>query len=139
MADRLYENLVGREQTEVARIDEVFGLAAADSCQAQVLSQHFGESIGERCGTCSACLGEGPWSIPEITSRSIGSAAKQLIDELAKKYPDRFTTARQRARFLCGLTSPGLTRARLSRHPGFGVCAMVPFAEVVKQVGGTAD
>lgn len=139
VADRLYENLVAREGTEVARVEEVFRLATAESCQAEMLSGHFGESLGEPCGVCSACLGDGPWAIPDIGSRSIGSASKQLIDELARKYPDRFTTARQRARFLCGLTSPGLIRARLTRHPGFGVCSMVPFADVLRQVGGTAD
>jgi ATP-dependent DNA helicase RecQ len=39
--------------------------------------------------------------------------------------------ARQRARFLCGMSSPALTRARLSRHPLFGCAEDRPFAVVL--------
>jgi ATP-dependent DNA helicase RecQ len=74
-----------------------------------------------------------------VKSRSIGSSSQRVMEELSRKYPDRFTTARERARFLCGLSSPGLVRARLTRHASYGVCAMVPFADVLRQVGGTAD
>lgn len=139
LADQLHKRLTERERSEVARVDGVFKLAAAETCQAETLSKHFGEAIREPCGHCSACRGDGPWVIPEIGARSIGTSAKRAIEELVLKYPDRFMTARDRARFLCGLSSPGLTRARLTRHPGFGVCATVPFAEVLSQVGGTLD
>ncbi len=139
LADQLHENLSLRERSEVARVEDVFELASAASCQAEALSRHFGEVIAQPCGSCSACLGEGPWIISEVGSRSIGSSAKRVIEELAREYPDRFMTARDRARFLCGLSSPGLIRARLTRHASFGVCSKVPFAEVLSQVGGTAD
>ena len=139
LADQLHKNLTDRERSEVGRVEDVFKLASAASCQAEALSSHFGESIPEPCGNCSACEGEGPWIIPEVGSRSIGSSSKRTIDELSRQYPDRFVTSRDRARFLCGLSTPGFIRARLTRHASFGVCAMVPFAEVLSQVGGTAD
>jgi ATP-dependent DNA helicase RecQ len=139
LADQLHKNLTDREQSEVGRVEDVFKLASAASCQAEALSQHFGEAIPQRCGNCSACRGEGPWVIPEVGSRSIGSSSKRTIDELSRQYPDRFVTSRDRARFLCGLSTPGLVRARLTRHASFGVCSMVPFAQVLSQVGGTAD
>ena len=139
LADQLHKRLADREQSEIARVDDVFGLSTAETCQAETLSRRFGESIAEPCGNCSACLGQGPYRIPEPTQRSIGSSARRVIEELAREYPDRFITGRDRARFLCGLSSPGLIRARLTRHPSFGVCARVPFADVLSQVGGTAD
>ena len=37
------------------------------------------------------------------------------------------------ARFLTGLTSPGLSRRKLGSHPLFGVLADVPFAEVLRK------
>jgi ATP-dependent DNA helicase RecQ len=139
LADHLHQRLTQREKSEVSRVDEVFKLVSATACQAAALSQHFDESLATPCGRCSACLGEGPMVIPEIRSKSIGSSAQRAIDELARQYPDRFITARDRARFLCGLSSPGLVRARLTRHASFGVCDKVPFTNVLSQVGGTTD
>lgn len=136
LADDLYDRLAHRERSEVARLDDVFSLAQAQSCQAKTLSAHFGESLAEPCGNCSACRGEGPWEIPEVGTRQIGSSARRVLDQLAGEYPDRFTTARDRARFLCGLSSPSFVRAKLTRHASFGICHFVPFAEVLQQVGG---
>jgi ATP-dependent DNA helicase RecQ len=139
LADDLYKRLADREQGEVGRLDGVFEIAKAGSCQARILSEHFGESISEPCGHCSSCSGEGPWTIPEPVSRSIGTSAMKMIEELAREYPDRFTTARDRARFLCGLSSPSFVRAKLTRHASFGICNRVPFADVLDQVGGAQD
>lgn len=135
LADELFERLQQREQSEMNRLDEVFDLVRAESCQAAMLSEHFGESLAEPCGRCTACCGEGPQSIPEAPSRPIGSSAMSAINAITRKYPDHFTSARDRARFLCGLSSPRFVRARLSRDPSFGLCDRIPFAEVLKQVG----
>jgi ATP-dependent DNA helicase RecQ len=35
------------------------------------------------------------------------------------------------ARFLCGLSSPATTRAKLHRNEQFGILAEVPFLEVL--------
>ena len=45
---------------------------------------------------------------------------------------------RQVARFLCGIASPALTAAKLTRHPRFGAAAEVPFAQVMESVKSTA-
>jgi ATP-dependent DNA helicase RecQ len=37
------------------------------------------------------------------------------------------------ARFLCGITSPAVTRAKLTRHDSFGMLAGVPFQRVLDQ------
>lgn len=133
LADKLYQRLAAREQGEVARLDDVFELASARSCQAAMLSEHFGESM-DPCGHCSACIGEGPWEIPQIGSTSIGTSAQRIVEDVAKEYPDHFTSARDKARFLCGLSSPRFVRAKLTRHAGYGICDKVPFAEVLEQV-----
>jgi len=46
-------------------------------------------------------------------------------------HPEALATPRQRARFLCGLTSPATTRAKLSRHALFGALADQRFADVL--------
>ena len=137
LVEDLYDRLVIRERASIDRLDDVFRLATAESCQAGLLSEHFGETLDEPCGRCSFCLGDGPWSIPDPQTRTIGTSAKRVIEELADEYPHLLMTARGRAKFLCGLSSPGLVRAKLSRHPSFGVCDRLPFADVLTQVGGT--
>jgi ATP-dependent DNA helicase RecQ len=134
LADSLYERLVAREVNEVARLDGVWTIATAGSCQAGTLSAHFGQPLAEPCGQCSACLGHGPFEIPAIRSRSIGSSARRIIEDVVREYPAQFPSPRDKARFLCGLSSPQFTRAKLSRHSGFGICDRVPFADVLAQI-----
>lgn len=139
LADEFFQRLANREQGEIDRLNGVFEIAKAQTCQAGRLSEHFGETLSQPCGHCSFCVGDGPWSIPESPRRSIGTSAKKVIDSLTQEFPDRFTTARDRARFICGLSSPSFIRSKLNRHASFGVCDRIPFAEVLKQVGGTQD
>ena len=134
LADDLFDRLSKREVSEVARLDDIFKLAKAETCQANQLSAHFGEQLPKPCGRCSACQGDGPWEIEVPAGRSIGTSARTSIDALAREYPDHFISARDKARFLCGLSSPRLVRARLTRDPSFGICDSIPFADVLKQL-----
>jgi ATP-dependent DNA helicase RecQ len=56
---------------------------------------------------------------------------RAALRALAEAHPQALGEPRQLARFLCGLTSPATTRARLSRHPLFGVAAERRFADVM--------
>jgi len=51
---------------------------------------------------------------------------------LEAMYPDALGAPRQRARFLCGLTSPATSRAKLTRGPLFGVLGAKRFADVLR-------
>ncbi len=55
---------------------------------------------------------------------------------LALAHPHALGDPRQMARFLCGLTSPATTRARLSRHALFGALAEHRFAQVMAWASG---
>ena len=136
LGDRLHQRLSERERAEVARLDDVFDLAAAKGCLAARLSNHFGERLQQACGRCTSCAGEGPWQIPPVSPRGIGNAAKQAIERLRKAYPDHFADVRNQARFLCGLSGPAFTRAKLTRDPSFGLCERVPFKKVLEELGG---
>jgi ATP-dependent DNA helicase RecQ len=50
---------------------------------------------------------------------------------LTAEHPTALATPRQRARFLCGLSSPATTKAKLSHHALFGVLAEQRFADVL--------
>ena len=51
--------------------------------------------------------------------------------ELCVAHPAQLGEPRQQARFLCGLSSPAVTSARLSRHALFGALEPYPFSEVL--------
>ena len=56
---------------------------------------------------------------------------RAVLDELTAEHPAALGTPRQRARFLCGLSSPATTKAKLSRHALFGALAEQRFADVL--------
>ncbi len=131
LADQLFQRLEQREGDEVGRLDGLFELAKAKDCMAATLSHHFGEKLSKPCGKCSFCIGEGEHELPAITARNVGTSATSAVLALAKKYPDQLSQPRDRARFLCGLSSPGFFRSRLSRDASFGICNGVPYPLVL--------
>ncbi|MDH3662174.1 MAG: helicase-related protein, partial [Alphaproteobacteria bacterium] len=139
LAGELHERLAGREQGEILRLDDVLMLACAVSCQAAALAKHFGETLTQPCGQCSACRGEGPFEIPPVVSPAIDPSVIAQVDRLAEEHLEVLALSRDRARFLCGLSSPGLVRTKLTRDPMFGRCESVPFAEVMAQINGDPD
>ena len=54
-----------------------------------------------------------------------------MIRKLAADGQAALATPRQLTRFLCGLTSPATTRAKLTRRPEFGCFAAIPFKSVM--------
>ena len=136
LADELSERLMQRESSELERTDRVFDFARATECLAHQLSHYFGEPLEQPCGVCSHCRGEGDHPAPEIPPRSIGTSARGSVEQLAKQHPELLDSPRQKARVLCGLSSPAFTRSRISREAVFGICQHVPFAEVLRQVEG---
>jgi ATP-dependent DNA helicase RecQ len=70
-----------------------------------------------------------------IDRREAPPLAVPDLAELEAEHPEALATARQRARFLCGLTSPATTRAKLTKHEQFGTLADRRFGEVLAALG----
>jgi ATP-dependent DNA helicase RecQ len=133
LRDRLAERFDRREQAETERIERVVSLVTHDGCQVNALVGYFGETREEPCGHCSFCLGGKAQQLPEAATPP---ALDTLVDRRAVRalqaaHPDALGTPRQRARFLCGLTSPATSRAKLTREPLFGAAAERRFADVL--------
>ncbi|NUR75138.1 MAG: RecQ family ATP-dependent DNA helicase, partial [Thermoleophilia bacterium] len=126
--DRLAERFERREQSEVERLQRVLALVEHDGCQVQALVGYFGEERAAPCGHCTFCLTGKPQRVPE--PEGTPPIAVDL-DDLVEAHPEALASPRQRARFLCGLTSPATTRAKLTRHPLFGALADQRFADVL--------
>ncbi|MBT6273446.1 MAG: RecQ family ATP-dependent DNA helicase, partial [Chromatiales bacterium] len=121
-----------REANDVDRIQRVVQLVAHDGCVTQHLLQYFGEDRAT-CGHCCRCQGVAVAALN-------GADAPQLADQDERQVRNLFAaghasiaTPRQLARFLCGITSPATTRAKLRRETRmFGVYESTPFKSVLK-------
>lgn len=132
LCDRLAERFDRRERSEAERIERVVALVEHDGCQVQALVGYFGEARPEPCGHCSYCLAGAAQSLPEPAAPPDVDLDRAVLDELTADHPAALGSARQRARFLCGLSSPATTRAKLSRHALFGTLAEHRFADVLR-------
>lgn len=133
----LTERLVGRfdrrEVVETGRIGRVLSLVTHDGCQVADLVGYFGEIRREPCGHCSFCLGGSPQELGAsgVTAPIDDVVDRQRVDALGKDHPDALAAPRQRARFLCGITSPATTKAKLTRDELFGSLADRRFGDVL--------
>jgi ATP-dependent DNA helicase RecQ len=57
-----------------------------------------------------------------------------VLADLQAEHPVELGQPRQLARFLCGLSSPATTRAKLSRNEHYGALAAHHFAAVLRAV-----
>ncbi len=121
-----------REEQEIARLKMVLDLVTHDGCQVNALVGYFGEVRPAPCGHCSFCR-SGRQALPASRQTPPLPAGLDVVafQELRKKHPGALGHPRQAARFLCGLTSPALTRAKLARHALFGALEDRPFLDVL--------
>jgi ATP-dependent DNA helicase RecQ len=135
LADDLHRRTEERERREIARLHEALDWLQLDNCQVAALCQHFGEPHREPCGHCSWCLNG--QKLPVVDSKQhveLDEAVIQQAEALRKQHA-ALSDPLLVTRFLCGVTSPALSRAKLSSHPLFGALANVPFGQVRKRFG----
>jgi ATP-dependent DNA helicase RecQ len=144
-ADDLTAELVARftrrEEQDIARLEQVRQFVVAPTCRANLLSAHFGEQRAAPCGHCSACDAPGSTGghspAPKPAAEWTFDGAPVL--DLAAEHPAALGEPRQLARFLCGTSSPALTRSKLSRHPLFGSLAERPFHDVLARCAAAME
>ena len=134
IADRLDQRFHQREQADLIRIRQVVELAETHDCITGFVTRHFGEAIPP-CGHCDRCRGTSPSPLPRATPAEITLEDLALIQALREERHAALRSARQLARFLCGISSPAAQRERLTRHNAFGLLEQVPFAEVLDMAG----
>ncbi|HEY4346066.1 MAG TPA: RecQ family ATP-dependent DNA helicase [Gaiellaceae bacterium] len=132
--ERLAERSAHREQVETARVARVLSLVTHDGCQVNDLVAYFGEARDSPCGHCTFCLEGKVQRLPEADPLPPIAAvvAPEAFDALRSAHGDALRLPRQQARFLCGLSSPATTRAKLTRDELYGVLAEHRFADVLQ-------
>jgi ATP-dependent DNA helicase RecQ len=110
-------------------------------CQTDALTTYFGEPLPAPCGHCTFCETGCANALPvDPPPPPIDSLLDlQSFGSLRQSHPHALGSARQQARFLCGLASPALTQARLSSNPLFGILQQHRFADVLTRLSVTAS
>jgi ATP-dependent DNA helicase RecQ len=134
VAPRLHATFQVRESRDLDRLEGVRAFAEHGACLTRRLLDYFGESMEEDCGACSSCRHSGPRTLPATTRTPLGPSEQALVRILGETANAALAHPRQLARFLCGITSPATTRARLTRDHRFGVFSDHPFADVLALV-----
>lgn len=134
LSDFLVERFEEREKGEIDRLRQVVTLCESSTCIVQQLLEYFGEEVPP-CGSCSSCTGDHEGgSLPSTPRREITLEETEVIRSLHEEQHPALRQPRQLARYLCGLSSPATSRARLQRNETFGILAEVPFEDVLAAV-----
>jgi ATP-dependent DNA helicase RecQ len=132
IATWLHGLFTSREKQDLARLDGIVEFASAPGCSVRRLLTYFGEKTDADCGHCSRCRGEKASPLPKGSDADISQADVEAITTLRAEGHAALRAKRQLARFLCGISSPAVTRDRLTRHDAFGRLEAVPFAKVLE-------
>ena len=135
IAESLAQRFIDRERRDIQRLGEVLTFAAHPGCLVQHLLRRFGEDLPQPCRHCGNCRKPRtePLAIPQSPMREITTENVSAIHTLKSERHPALRSARQIARFLCGITSPAVSRAKLTRHENFGLLTGVPFRDVLSQ------
>ncbi|GGX92940.1 ATP-dependent DNA helicase RecQ [Litchfieldella qijiaojingensis] len=135
LADRLHGYFQDKERAEVARIHAMLELFESDTCLSQRLACHFGdERAPEHCGHCSVCRGQvarlpETTDLPPLDSHAPDALCQPLIERYRECQGSEPSPALL-TRFLCGITTPLLTRLKARQLPSFAALEAYSYAEV---------
>jgi ATP-dependent DNA helicase RecQ len=132
----LQQTFAEREQRNIARLRGVLDYAEQNQCLTRRLLEYFGEQDVADCGDCSRCKGGQKQPLPRTAPLEPGATEAAIAKRVQAENHPALGHPRQLARFLCGLTSPAATRARLSRHEDFGALGEIPFQKILTMVEG---
>ena len=131
LQDLLAERFLKREEREITRARGMLEFAHDNGCLTVRLLSYFGEDLARLCGHCGPCLGDVTMSRPPVRQRKLDAGDHQAVEQVQAMSHKALLTPRQRARFLCGLSSPATSRGGLTKHPLFGVLIDRPFGLVL--------
>lgn len=130
LAAELTARFEALERGHVERLQDVVAWAEGEGCHNRRLVGYFGEPLAAPCGHCAGCTGPRV-TLPPPERRASWPDLRELAG-LVAAHPDALGAPRAIARFLCGIVSPALTRARLTRHAWFGTAAEGDFRDALR-------
>lgn len=131
LPERINTRFEQREARDIERLQMVLDYANRAECRTGVLTEYFDDPLPEPCGHCDVCLGATVSPIPDVGSRELEAHHLATMRKVASLGHPALASPRQLTRFLCGLSSPASTQAKLGRSADFGALRDVPFQLVL--------
>ncbi|WP_076586440.1 RecQ family ATP-dependent DNA helicase [Vibrio ostreicida] len=119
-----------KERSDLNRISSMLALFQSRDCLSKALAGYFSDkNAPEHCGHCSVCRGEHqPWPLP--TDQRVQEIDVSLwLEALEKRLAHPLSSA-LKTKFLCGITTPWLTKIKARNLAGFGHLASSPYQSV---------
>ncbi|MGR5144129.1 RecQ family ATP-dependent DNA helicase [Photobacterium sp. DNB23_23_1] len=134
-AARLYQLFKAKEQSEIARLDNMLAFFENEQCLSHELASYFADhQAPQQCGHCSVCRG----SVAKLPS---DNQLADVSENMLKAWCDPFISACPAApsaaaltRFLCGMTSPLHNVIKARQLSGFGKMEQYPFQQTLTQI-----
>ncbi len=137
VAAHLADLFARREERDSQRLTQIVDFASASGCITRRLLGYFGEALAEEnCGHCHFCRTGEPAAqidLPATPARDFTDEDAEEIRALIFEELPSLASARSLTRYLCGLTSPATSRAKLTKRPEFGRHATTPFRAILAQ------
>ncbi len=127
----MVESFNRQEQQNLQRTEQIRTLVEAQGCVVRHLLNYFGEQLSDDCGQCGGCLAVATKQQQQPTLIELSAADGKIIQQLSAEQHGSLQQPRQLGRFLCGITSPATTKAKLTKDRRFGCCAHLPFSQVM--------
>ena len=118
ITEKLYAQMLGREQQDLQRAKEVIRLITSKACISRGLAAYFDDSshgLSTECGHCTWCETHSQIILPDTQPLS---PSRKLIGAILKACSVR-DDPRFLARIAFGIKSPRVTTLRLGNHPVF--------------------
>ncbi|WP_432715642.1 RecQ family ATP-dependent DNA helicase [Vibrio sinaloensis] len=136
LADKLWQLFADKERSDIERIHNLLNLFESQSCLSHTLANYFGDNQApHQCGHCSVCRGQVA-KFAESGSSSIDDKQIAIWVEQLSQRAEQPLSNTLKTKFLCGISTPRLTKLKARILAGFGQLENVPFAQVLKHVGG---
>jgi ATP-dependent DNA helicase RecQ len=116
------------------RIRAVLAYAEARTCRSVQLAKYFGRKNAAPCGTCDLCQGAKPIRLGAYRAPEIPPEEWAAMAALRAENHAALGTPLQLARFLCGISSPAASKARLQQRPEFGLWQQQPFPDIARML-----
>ena len=131
LTSRLHQLFLDKEHSEIERIQAMMTFFESRDCLSSRLAAYFGDhQLNRPCGHCSVCQGA-PAILAHsrqptpLAAQDFAALTSALFAKLSEDISDTLIT-----RFLCGITTPQLTRIKARQLPGHNRLADYRYADV---------
>ncbi|WP_413111816.1 ATP-dependent DNA helicase RecQ [Thaumasiovibrio sp. DFM-14] len=138
IAQRLFDLAQTKETAAIERIDNMLAFFASSQCLSYQLADYFADKQLQKnpqgCGHCSVCLGQ-PAQLPLPPALALPN--NQQLNDWCAPYiaaVQGVVSNSMLAHYLCGLSSPIITKTKARKMAGYGALSNVPYRDVLASV-----